>query len=101
MERHGRQQSLIQWVRDEAGPALLKAQETGQGWQDLHQAAAAYGLEVKPRGAGLVIQVAGDKYARVKPSDIDRRLSFGALRAQWGDYQAPIGPKPEAKRVYP
>src|SRR5208282_3619692 len=70
MERHGGQQSLIQWVRDEAGPALLKAQEAGLGWQDLHRAAATYGLEVKPRGAGLVIAVAGDKYARVKPSDL-------------------------------
>jgi Relaxase/Mobilisation nuclease domain len=101
MERHGRQQSLIQWVRDEAGPALLQAQETGQGWQDLHQAAAVYGLEVKPRGAGLVIAVAGDKYARVKPSDIDRRLSFGALTAKWGDYQATTGPTPAPERIYP
>lgn len=101
MELHGRQQSLIQWVRDEAGPALLAAQETGQGWQDLHRAAAAYGLEIKPRGAGLVIAVVGDKYARVKPSDIDRRLSFGALTKKWGEYQAPAGRQPEPTRVYP
>lgn len=101
MELHGRQQSLVQWVRDEAGPALLKAQDVGRGWQDLHRAAAAYGLEVKPRGAGLVIVVAGEKYARVKPSDIDRRLSFGALTGKWGPYQAPAGPHPAPERVYP
>jgi hypothetical protein len=101
METHGRQQSLIQWVRDEAGPALLKAQEAGKGWQDLHRAAATYGLEIKPRGAGLVIAVAGDKYARVKPSEIDRRLAFGALTGKWGDYQAPTGPQPAPERVYP
>jgi hypothetical protein len=101
MELQGKQQSLIQWVRDEAGPALLKAQETGRGWQDLHKAAATYGLEIKPRGAGLVIAVAGDKYARVKPSEIDRRLSFGALTSQWGAYQEPRGPQSVPEKVYP
>jgi hypothetical protein len=101
MELHGKQQSLIQWVRDEAGPVLLAVQETGQGWQDLHRAAATYGLEIKPRGAGLIIAVAGEKYARVKPSEIDRRLSFGALTEKWGDYQAPKGPQPAPEKVYP
>jgi hypothetical protein len=101
MELHGRQQSLIQWVRDEAGTALLQAQEAGKGWQDLHRAAATYGLEIKPRGAGLVIAVTGDKYARVKPSDIDQRLSFGALTGKWGAYQPPTGPQPVPVRVYP
>jgi hypothetical protein len=101
MELQGKQQSLIQWVRDEAGPALLKAQETGRGWQDLHRAAATYGLEIKPRGAGLVIAVAGDKYARVKPSEIDRRLSAGALTSKWGAFQEPRGPQPAPERVYP
>jgi hypothetical protein len=101
MELHGKQESLIQWVRDEAGPALLKVQETGQGWQDLHRAAASYGLEIKPRGAGLVVAVAGDKYARVKPSEIDRRLSFGALTEKWGAFQEPKGPQPAPQQVYP
>ncbi|WP_284948019.1 TraI/MobA(P) family conjugative relaxase [Acidisoma cladoniae] len=101
MELHGKQQSLIQWVRDEAGPVLLAVQETGQGWQDLHRAAATYGLEIKPRGAGLIIAVAGEKYARVKPSEIDRRLSFGALTEKWGDYQAPKGPQPAPEKAYP
>jgi len=101
MELQGKQQSLIQWVRDEAGPALLKAQEAGHGWQDLHKAAASYGLEIKSRGAGLVIAMAGDKYARVKPSEIDRRLSFGALTRKWGAFQEPRGPQPAPKWVYP
>jgi hypothetical protein len=101
MELQGKQQSLIQWVRDEAGPGLLKAQEVGQGWQDLHKAAATYGLEIKPRGAGLVIAMAGEKYARVKPSEIDRRLSFGALTSKWGAFQEPRGPQPAPERVYP
>ena len=67
----------------------------------MHKAAATYGLEIKPRGAGLVIAVAGDKYARVKPSEIDRRLSFGALTSQWGAYQEARGPQPVPTRVYP
>jgi Relaxase/Mobilisation nuclease domain/Large polyvalent protein-associated domain 7 len=101
IEIHGKQQSLIQWVRDEAGPTLLTAQRTGWSWQDLHEAAAIYGLEVKPRGAGLVIAVAGDKYARVKPSEIDRRLSFGLLTEKWGAYKEPTGPQRGPEQVYP
>jgi Relaxase/Mobilisation nuclease domain/Large polyvalent protein-associated domain 7 len=103
MELHGGQESLLRWIRDEAGPALLAALERGQGWQDLHQAAAAYGLEVKPRGAGLVVGVVGEKRLHVKPSDLDRRLSFKALTDRWGGFE-PAGAAAQAvvpERAYP
>jgi hypothetical protein len=38
METHGRQQSLIQWVRDEAGAALLKARRAEARKQDAGRA---------------------------------------------------------------
>jgi hypothetical protein len=101
IEVHGGQQSLLQWIRDEAGPALLQAQEEGQGWQDIHRVAAKYNLEIKPRGAGLVISATNDQNARVKPSDIDRRLTLGALSNQWGPYQAPTEPKQPPEHAYP
>jgi Large polyvalent protein-associated domain 7/Relaxase/Mobilisation nuclease domain len=80
--------SFLQWVRENAGVALLKAQEGGQGWQALHRTAGAYDLEIKPRGAGLVI---GDRSGRlhVKASDVDRALSMKALTDFLGPYEPP------------
>lgn len=56
-------------------PHCLAARDSGQGWQALHRVASSSNLEIKPRGAGLVI---GDRSAgrlHVKASDIDRSLS--------------------------
>jgi hypothetical protein len=55
--------SFLQWVRESAGTALLNARDGGQGWQGLHRVASAYDLEIKPRGAGLVI---GDRSGRLQ-----------------------------------
>jgi Relaxase/Mobilisation nuclease domain len=78
--------SFLQWVRENAGTALLNARDGGQGWQGLHRVASAYDLEIKPRGAGLVI---GDRSGRlhVKASDVDRGLSIKALTELLGPYE--------------
>jgi hypothetical protein len=80
--------SFLQWVRENAAPALLNARGGGRGWHGLHRVANAYDLEIKPRGAGLVI---GDRSGRlhVKASDIDRSLSIKALTALLGPYEPP------------
>jgi hypothetical protein len=80
--------SFLQWVRENAGPALLGVRSGGQGWQGLHRVASAYDLEIKPRGAGLVI---GDRSGRlhVKASDVDRALSIKALTELLGPYESP------------
>lgn len=101
MARHGRHESFATWVRDQAGPALLDAAATGQGWPDLHRAAGRFGLEVRPRGAGLIVSTTGARPARLKASAIDRRLSAHALTAKWGTYQAPHVPAPRAEQSYP
>ena len=72
-------QSFLTWVRQEAAPALLMARDAGQGWQELHRTAAAHGLTLKLRGAGLVIGHAQDRRLHVKASDVDRGLSLKAL----------------------
>ena len=100
MAAHGGQQPLAAWIKAEAAPALLKAVEIGKGWEDVHLAAARYGLEVKPRGAGLVIAVAGDKRAHIKPSAINQRLGFGPLTERFGAFQPPIGASPKAQKTY-
>jgi hypothetical protein len=81
--------SFLQWVRENAGPALLGARESGQGWQGLHRVAAAYDLEVKPRGAGLVISDRRDGRVHIKASDADRGLSMKALTEILGEYEPP------------
>ncbi len=88
MERQGGLTSLAGWIRREAQAALLDAVETGQGWQDLHAALQEYGLEMRPRGAGLVIVERGTGL-RVKASSIDLELSARALERRWGAYVRP------------
>lgn len=87
-------QSFLAWVRQEAAPALLVARDAGQGWQELHQAAAAHGLTLKLRGAGLVVGHTQDRRLHVKASDVDRGLSLKALTDVLGSFE-PAGPAAE------
>lgn len=88
--------SFLAWVRQEAAPALMEAREAGQGWQALHKTAAAHGLTLKLRGAGLVIGHARDRRLHVKASDVNRGLSLKALSDQLGAFE-PAGPAAEAQ----
>ena len=95
--QHGGQ-TFTEWTRENAAAALLAAKESGKGWPELHRVAAAHGLVVKPRGAGLVIGHADDGRLHVKASDIDRDLSFQALMDAMGPFEragegADRGPK--------
>ena len=78
--------SFLRWIREEVRPALLEAREHGD-WQALHMALARCGLEIKPRGAGLVIGCHGESRLHVKASDVDRLLSMQSLTAALGPYQ--------------
>ena len=85
--RHGGQ-SFLAWTQEHARPALLAALGTGQkGWQALHQIAAAYDLDLKLRGAGLVISHRSDSRLHVKASDVDRGLSLKAMTDRLGPFQ--------------
>ena len=81
--------SFLRWVQEQAAPALLAARDSGQGWQALHRAAAAHDLEIKPRGAGLVIGHRSDASLHVRASDVDRGLSKKALSDALGPHEAP------------
>ena len=80
--------SFPRWIREEARPALLEARKRGD-WQALHIALAGCGLEIKPRGAGLMIGRRAESRLHVKASDIDRLLSMRSLSATLGPYQPP------------
>ena len=86
-EAHQGGASFLRWVREEARPALLDARAQG-GWQDLHHALARHGLEMKLRGAGLVIGQRGDRRLHAKASDVDRSLSLPALTRILGPFEA-------------
>lgn len=85
--RHGGQ-SFLAWTQEHARPALLVALGAGQGgWQALHQVAASYDLELKLRGAGLVISHRSNSRLHAKASDVDRGLSLKAITDRLGPFQ--------------
>jgi Relaxase/Mobilisation nuclease domain/Large polyvalent protein-associated domain 7 len=99
--QHGGQ-SFGTWIREQAAAALLAARDSGKGWPELHRVAASYDLEIKPRGAGLVIGHRGDARLHVKASDVDRGLSIQALADAAGPFKAPAqnGPAEPAHTGY-
>ena len=86
--RHGGQ-TFLAWVQVQAGAALLAARDAGNGWQAVHQAASAFDLAVKLRGAGLVVSHRSDRRLHVKASDVDRGLSLKAIVDKLGPFQSP------------
>ena len=80
--RHG-EQSFLAWIQEHACAAMAG----GQGWQAVHQAAATFDLDVKLRGAGLVISHRGDSRLHVKASEVDRSLSFKAMADRLGTFE--------------
>jgi hypothetical protein len=81
-------QSFLAWTQEHARPALLAALGAGQGgWQAMHQVAAAYDLDLKLRGAGLVISHRSDGRLHIKASDVDRGLSLKAMTDRLGPFQ--------------
>jgi len=86
--RHGGQ-SFLAWAQQNAAPGLLAARDDGREWQAVHQAAAALDLEVKLRGAGLVVSHRSDSRLHVKASDVDRGLSLKAMTDKLGPFEPP------------
>ncbi|MCR6630680.1 MAG: hypothetical protein NVV74_11865 [Magnetospirillum sp.] len=97
MEAHTGVESFARWVRDTARDDLLAAKDTG--WPELHKVAAQHGLEIRPRGAGLVFVDADKPDRAVKAFSIDRSLSMGALVKACGPFQ-PAQDKEPARQTY-
>ncbi|MBU0791963.1 MAG: relaxase/mobilization nuclease domain-containing protein [Gammaproteobacteria bacterium] len=79
MERHAGIESLVSWIKTECLPEMRSATT----WVQLHEVMAASGLEIKERGAGLVIEAGG---VQVKASTIARDFSKPALEARLGSF---------------
>ncbi|MDD3550653.1 MAG: relaxase/mobilization nuclease domain-containing protein [Methanothrix soehngenii] len=82
MEAHAGVDSLIGYAAREVAPAMRRA----TSWQELHAALAEHGLQIKPRGAGLVIGDAG-LGLWCKASEAGRDLSMKALTDRLGPFE--------------
>lgn len=97
MEAHAGVESLAGYVAREVAPAMRQAAT----WQELHAALAEHGLQMKQRGAGLVIGDAGLKLW-CKASDAGRDLSAKALTDRLGPFERDENqPRPARRRYTP
>ena len=81
-------QSFDSYVRERTAP-ILAALDAAKNWQDLHKELHRHGLEIRPKGNGLIIKSRHGKQA-LKASDVDRRLSKSHLEKVLGAYQPPM-----------
>ncbi|HBA5868866.1 TPA: relaxase/mobilization nuclease domain-containing protein [Escherichia coli] len=82
MERHAGVESLVGWIKREC----LDEVRAASTWKELHQVMRDNGLEITPRGNGLVIRA--DDGTTVKPSTLARDLSKPALEKRLGAFEA-------------
>lgn len=94
MERHAGVESLVGWIKREC-LAEIKGAQT---WQELHQVMRDNGLEITPRGNGLVIRA--EDGTTVKPSTLGRDLSKPALEKRLGTFEPSPERPAEPKRRY-
>lgn len=79
-------ETLASYVAQHVAPAMREAKV----WQAVHDALAEHGLEVRPRGVGLVIGD-GDLPLWVRASQCGRDLALKAMTQRLGPYEAPKG----------
>lgn len=88
MEVHSGRQSLSTWIATHAREDIMAVSATASSWEPIHEVFARYGLELRPKGAGLVAGAPGTK-TWIKASSIDRSLSAKALTDRLGTFQSP------------
>ncbi|MEX8139987.1 TraI/MobA(P) family conjugative relaxase [Acinetobacter baumannii] len=95
-EAHSGVETLSGYVAREVAPAIRAA----KSWQEVHATLADHGLEIKLRGAGLVI---GDPELPLwaKASNCGRDLSLKALTDRLGPFESNGNTKKASKRFEP
>ncbi|NQV46348.1 MAG: relaxase/mobilization nuclease domain-containing protein [Rhodospirillaceae bacterium] len=97
-EAHTWQQSLDGYVREHAEP-LKQGLNEAKTWQDLHETFADYGLELKPRGNGMIIKAQGGKQM-VKASTLERSFAARAKNKLGPFVAAHKTYRPKFKKTY-
>nr|WP_072312126.1 TraI/MobA(P) family conjugative relaxase [Desulfovibrio sp. G11] len=98
LEAHTGRQSFEGYARDQ-GEVILAMLEKARTWEDVHQAFARHGLELKRRGAGLVVKNRHGRHV-AKASAAHRELSLKKLEARFGAFQASRETMPESELSY-
>lgn len=98
LEAHTGRQSFEGYVRDQ-GEVILAMLEKARTWEDVHQAFARHGLELKRRGAGLVVKNRHGRHV-AKASAAHRELSLKKLESRFGAFQASRETMPESELSY-
>lgn len=89
MEQHADIESLLGWIRRECADQIGAA----RSWSELHEILRQHGLEIHPRGNGLVITAANG--INVKASSVHRDFSKNKLEAKVGVFEPSSGQQPE------
>ncbi|MGE9985610.1 TraI/MobA(P) family conjugative relaxase [Desulfovibrio sp. SGI.169] len=97
VEAHTGRQSFEGYAQNQ-GEAILALLENARTWEDVHCAFARHGLELKPRGAGLVVKNRHGRHT-TKASAVHRELSLKKLEARFGAFQQ-AGKMLESERRY-
>lgn len=93
VEIHSGEKTFQAWAEEiRLGDRLKHA----KSWLELHATAAAYGCEVKQKGAGFVICPQGEK-GGIQLS----RLGLKGLQSRFGEFQAPRPDIDQASRIDP
>lgn len=81
-------ETLAGYVARQVAPAMREART----WQELHAELSAHGLEIKPRGSGLVI---GDRglglWTKASSCSAGGEFAFKSLTERLGPFEAPTG----------
>ena len=99
MEAHSGQEALMSWIRANALNEIQAALRAGKSWKELHITLATFDLDIKPRGAGLVLATA-DGALMVRASRFSRALAMQALQKRWGPYAPFTGQRPPVRMRY-
>lgn len=87
-EAHRGEVSLLGWIQETVRAAESDRLAAAVDWQAFHAVLWEHGLQIRPRGAGLVV-VTADGSQGVKASSVAREWSMKSLTARFGDYQSP------------
>lgn len=86
-EIHSGQQSFLSWIKEDvAGEIKEVLKDETKSLEDLQKTLNKYNLELRERGAGIVISDK-DRSLFVKASDVDRGLSKGNLTKRFGEFK--------------
>lgn len=86
-EIHSGVQSFLSWIKEDVGGEIKEVlKDETKSLDDLQKTLNKYNLELRERGAGIVISDK-ERPLYVKASDVDRSLSKGNLTKRFGEFK--------------